>query len=140
MSCQNLRNNAGKDTKAFHCFINDNVHWSVNNLAKNEDYWVTLPVYPSITREQVSEWWIISPPCSLSHTILSPQGKNKQVIIQTSSCLPPILYVSSPCQYQLLTRRRTVWKIIYKRLKKWGMSLFILPSRILQFIKSLFKK
>lgn len=33
-SCQILRNNVGKDTKAFHSFINNNAHWSVNNLKK----------------------------------------------------------------------------------------------------------
>lgn len=49
-------------------------------------------------------------------------------------------YVSSPCQYQLLTRRKTVLKTTYKRFRKLGMSLFSLPSSIIQFIKILFKQ
>lgn len=72
-SCQILRNTVGKDTKAFHSFINDNAHWSVNNLKKkSEDYWVTLPIYPSITIEQVSAWWIITLPWCLSQERVSP--------------------------------------------------------------------
>lgn len=40
----------------------------------------------------------------------------------------------------LLTRRLTVFKIVYKRFRKWGVLLCFSPSRILLFIKILFKQ
>lgn len=36
LPCQNLRNNPGKDTKAFHHFISSAARWSVNNLREWE--------------------------------------------------------------------------------------------------------
>lgn len=46
-SCQILRNTVGKDTKAFHSFINDNAHWSVNNLKKKK--WRLLSYFTNLS-------------------------------------------------------------------------------------------
>lgn len=41
LPCQNLRNNPGKDTKAFHHFISSAARWSVNNLRE----WALLSLH-----------------------------------------------------------------------------------------------
>lgn len=82
-SCQILRNNVGKDTKAFHSFINDNAHWSVNNLKKMKIIELLYQsIHPSLVNRSQNDGLSHFPNVYPKKEFLF-RGKNKQLILQT---------------------------------------------------------
>lgn len=93
-SCQILRNNVGKDTKAFHSFINDNAHWSVNNLKKMK---IIELLYQSIHPSLENRFQLDG--LSHFHDVYPKKefllrGKNKQLILQSHAKHLPIWHSS----------------------------------------------
>lgn len=82
-SCQILRNNVGKDAKAFHSFINDNAHWSVNNLKKMKIIELLYQsIHPSLVNRSQNDGLSHFPDVYPKKEFLL-RGKNKQLILQT---------------------------------------------------------
>lgn len=72
LPCQNLRNNPGKDTKAFHHFISSAARWSVNNLRE----WALLSLHGHLSihhlqgRYHIDGWSRLHTPLSSSEFFL----------------------------------------------------------------------
>lgn len=82
-SCQILRNNVGKDTKAFHSCINDKAHWSVNNLKKMKIIELLYQsIHPSLVNRSQNDGLSHFPHVYPKKEFLL-RGKNKQLILQT---------------------------------------------------------
>lgn len=73
----------GKDTKAFYSFINDNAHWSVNNLKKMKIIELLYQsIHPSLENRFQYDGLLHFPDVYPKKEFLL-RGKNKQLILQT---------------------------------------------------------